>query len=77
MAVKDKIVRISAKGVLYARRYASHADMLRHRASTLEARQQRCVSLLSPVESFRKGWQEVMNGETIPLSKLWEEFEKE
>lgn len=28
-------------------------------------------------ESFRRGWKEVMSGQTIPLSKLWEEFEDE
>jgi len=39
--------------------------------------EQKNDSLSSPAESFRRGWKEIMSGDTIPLSKLWEEFEKE
>jgi hypothetical protein len=35
------------------------------------------VSLNPADESFRQGWQEAMQGETLPLADLWEDIDAE
>ncbi|HHL73443.1 MAG TPA: hypothetical protein ENJ29_13135 [Bacteroidetes bacterium] len=35
------------------------------------------VTLKSAEESFEQGWKEVKQGETLPLSKLWEDVDAE
>jgi hypothetical protein len=35
------------------------------------------VALRPAAESFRQGWLEVMSGQTLPLSELWQDLDAE
>ncbi len=35
------------------------------------------VTLKSAEESFEQGWKEAVSGDTLPLSKLWEDIDTE
>ncbi len=35
------------------------------------------VALRPAADSFRQGWHEAMNGQTLPLSELWQDLDAE
>ncbi len=35
------------------------------------------VALIPAADSFRQGWHEAMNGQTLPLSELWQDLDAE
>jgi len=37
----------------------------------------RSVALMPAADSFRQGWQEALNGQTLPLSELWQGIDAE
>ena len=47
------------------------------RVIVLVAEEQDEELLDSPQESFRQGWQDVMTGNTLPVSQLWDGIDAE
>jgi len=35
------------------------------------------VTLKPATDSFRQGWQEILDGDTLPIEDLWRDFDKE